>query len=255
VTVYATSDSGARAVALLPGEAESEARPSSPPVYYDYAGSKSVEAFKLTVTRFFAKHKRIYLWTFTFADVVSLDESSRRWALLRDELVRRFGLEFIRVLERHQSDHGVHWHALIPRWFPVRVMRRVAKRCGFGRIHCLQQVPSARFYLAKHFAKTKRGSLLSGRRLWATCGIKRDDPTRCKVADLTVWTREHEIFRGLVRRLKEETQLQQLHHTQSERLFRKARAIFTREICAGRRLVHDDDTVQSRAGRINLVFN
>jgi len=243
-----------------------------PPGDYCFCGSKSVEAFKQSVYALFRKHKKLYMWSLTFPDVPSLDEAARRWKNLRDELVKRFGIEGARVIEKHLTGHGLHYHALIPRWFPVRVLRRIAKRGGFGRIHLVEKLTSAAYYLSKHFSKTRRSPDLRGVRLWAAFGpmdkrtearpallgggvrVRRSRSWHVRVRDLHVETREAEIFRTLRLLHCGPDGVRQLRRDEYRLLSGQASDLFTQEIVAGRRLV-DTSAVNLTPGGVNLVFN
>jgi hypothetical protein len=245
---------------------------------YRFCGSKSTEAFKLSVKELFARSKSVYMWSFTFADVPSLEEAARRWKNLCKVLVEQFGLEGLRVLEKHPGGHGVHYHALFPRWFPVRVMRRAASRCGFGRINVIEKCGSASYYLSKHFSKTKRPFCFKGVRLWAAFGGKRKTYTKrltivdgniCSPQVVRTYTRRHrswqvlvksvritdrvsEIFRTLHRHEIEGTGKKQLARPVYLALCRRASEIFGEEIVAGRKLYKTD----LQGGKaVNLVFN
>lgn len=161
----------------------------------------------MSVDRLFGERKFCYMWTFTFREVYNVDEAFTFWAKLSQELVRRFGLLFLRVAEMHPGGHGTHFHILCRKWFPVQVLRRVARCCGFTGVHILKTTKSS--YLAKYVANKERNTCLKRRRVWAACGgrekyvdsngKKRSRTWACRVRDLEVVTRRHEIFRALSR--------------------------------------------------------
>jgi hypothetical protein len=87
----------------------------------------------------------------------------------------------IRVYELH-DEHGLHIHWLVDRFLPVQVVRRIAKRHGFGRIHAKRCGKWVGDYLAKYLSKEVRAACLKGKRLWAGFG----NATWCRVKDINV---------------------------------------------------------------------
>lgn len=147
--------------------------------------TKTCAAFRLTAEGLWKPGFRVYLWTFTFAEVVADWEGSRRFSAFLN-LMRMSFTECkwggVKVSELHR-EHGIHFHCLIDRRLPVDVVRRMAHLHGFGRIHvCVGQREAAK-YLSKYLSKHKEGALCeSGRkqRRWAAFG----DVDRVRVSDL-----------------------------------------------------------------------
>jgi len=138
-------------------------------------------AFTATVERLTAG--RLYLWTFTFCDVVAPEEVRTRWnrllTYLRRSLPSWCG---VRVYELHpgrwgEFSHGLHIHVVTTRFQDIKVVLRQGKLAGFGRIN-VKRIPRARAgYVGKYLAK-KRPAMLKGWRLWAAFGPT--DRSKCR---------------------------------------------------------------------------
>lgn len=134
--------------------------------------TKSKAAFLLTVRSLF-KHpngcrRRVYMWTFTFRTVQDDKICFKCWKHLNTLLSREFGkggCDGVRVVEVHPGGHGLHFHALIAARLPVKVVRRLAIRAGFGRIHVQKAGIHSAEYLAKYLSKEDDG-LTRGTRRW-----------------------------------------------------------------------------------------
>lgn len=117
------------------------------------------------------------MWTFTFAEVLSIKDTRKRWNHFLTLLKRRWPkLCGLRVFELHKS-HGLHVHLVTNRWIDVNEARTLAKRAGWGRIHVLR-VPAERIaYLGKYLSKDrppcfKRWRLWAGFGEWAWTKVK-----------------------------------------------------------------------------------
>lgn len=137
--------------------------------------SKSSAAFQFTAANLFQRGFKVYLWTFTFAEVVADWEGSKRFSKLINHLQKNFNdctWGGVRVVELHK-EHGVHYHALINRRLPIDIVRRLALSYGFGRIHVCRAGRHSVGYLAKYLSKrqgrtfTQKGN--HGRK-WASFG-------------------------------------------------------------------------------------
>ena len=96
---------------------------------------KSRIAFKFNVERLFeGAESGVYFWTSTFVKVLTVKEASKRWSAFSKELVRELKVYGLRVYELH-DEHGLHVHWLADRFLPVHIVRAIAERHGFGRIH------------------------------------------------------------------------------------------------------------------------
>jgi len=70
----------------------------------------------------------------------------------------------------------------VDRFLPVQIVRRIAERHGFGRIHVKRCGKWVGDYLAKYLSKEVRAACLKGKRLWAGFGMA----TWCRVKDINV---------------------------------------------------------------------
>lgn len=141
--------------------------------------TKTKAAFLLSVRALFERRRRVYLWTFTFRDVVDDKIAFLAWnhlsTLLKREWQDSVGVPGIRVVEVHPGDgfvpggHGLHFHLLVARRLPVQTVRRLAIRAGFGRIHVKKAKIGHAEYLAKYLSKADDG-LRRGTRRWGMFG-------------------------------------------------------------------------------------
>lgn len=125
----------------------------------------------------------LYLWTFTFPDVTTLEQASRRWTLftnrMRDKKLR---VQWMRFLEPHVT-HGWHVHAVAARRYDVTMIRALALKFGFGRLHVCRIPASKAGYVLKYVTKYKRHSSDGKFRLWACNGFKGVTTAQVKCAD------------------------------------------------------------------------
>jgi len=143
---------------------------------------KSRIAFKFNVERLFeGAESGVYFWTSTFVKVLTVKEASKRWSAFSKELVRELKVYGVRVYELH-DEHGLHVHWLANRFLPVQIVRAIALRHGFGRIHVKRCGKWVADYLAKYLSKEVRAGCLKGKRLWATFG----DAIWTRVKDIVV---------------------------------------------------------------------
>ena len=141
--------------------------------------SKSKDAFDFTAGKLVEGRSRLYLWTFTFAEVLPIKETRKRWnhllTLIRRRWPRMCGL---RVFELHPGGHGLHVHMITIRFIDVNECRIMAKRAGWGRIH-VERIPAGQVgYVAKYLDK-ERPPCFKRWRLWAAVGTEWT-PTRVK---------------------------------------------------------------------------
>jgi hypothetical protein len=129
--------------------------------------TKSKAAY-LFATQTLGKEK-LYMWTFTFAAVLDVKATRKKWNHLLTLLKRRWPkLAGLRVFELHKN-HGLHVHLVTNRWIDVNVARELALLAGWGRIHVMRIPPERASYLAKYLSK-ERPECLKGWRLWAGFG-------------------------------------------------------------------------------------
>jgi hypothetical protein len=162
--------------------------------------TKQKAAFLLSVERLFSErgNRRVYMWTFTFRDLVGDDEAFRRFNHLRTLIVRGFaGVGGLRVVEVHpgtddRPSHGLHFHVLLNRRCGWSVMERLAIRAGFGRIHWRRVSKEDAAYMAKYLSKEQPD--LGRRRRFAALG----NFDSCRVRDVVVEGALPEMVRALV---------------------------------------------------------
>lgn len=130
--------------------------------------NKSEAAFLLSCDRL-AQQGRLYLWTFTFAEVLDLVDTRKKWNHLLT-LIRRLWPEAcgLRVFELHK-EHGLHVHLLTNKRIDVNECRQLSKRSGWGRIHVMRIPKERTAYLAKYLSK-ERPKAFKRWRLWAGFG-------------------------------------------------------------------------------------
>jgi hypothetical protein len=111
----------------------------------------------------------LFMWTFTFAEVLDIKATRKRWNYLLTLIKRRWPkLAGLRVFELHKN-HGLHVHLVTNRWIDVNVARELAQKAGWGRIHVMRIPPERACYLAKYLSK-QRPECFKGWRLWAGFG-------------------------------------------------------------------------------------
>lgn len=133
----------------------------------------------------------LYMWTFTFREVLDITATRKRWnhllTLIRNRWPKLAGL---RVFELHDS-HGLHVHLVTNRWIDVNVARQLAKQANWGRIHVIKIPTEKAGYLAKYLSKN-RPPCFRGWRLWAGFG----EWEWTKVKDLIFESRFCRIYRA-----------------------------------------------------------
>jgi len=133
----------------------------------------------------------LFMWTFTFREVLDIKDTRKRWNHLLTLLKQTFAdLCGLRVFELHQF-HGLHVHLVTNRLLDVDKARLLAKQAGWGRIHVMRIPIERAGYLAKYLSK-ERPACLKRWRLWA--GFGEWDWTRVK--DLLSQSRFSTIYRA-----------------------------------------------------------
>jgi len=128
---------------------------------------KSQTAFEFSVARL--AEEGLYMWTFTFKDVLSIKDTRKLWNHLLTLLKRNWpDLCGLRVFELHKT-HGLHVHLVTNRYIRVEPARELAIKAGWGRVHVVRANVDAAKYLAKYLSKD-REPCLKGWRLWAGFG-------------------------------------------------------------------------------------
>jgi hypothetical protein len=129
--------------------------------------SKSKAAFLFASKRL--GKQQLFMWTFTFKDVLAVKETRKRWNHLLTLLLRTWpNLQGLRVFELHQ-EHGLHVHLLTNQFIEVNQARQLALQAGWGRIHVRRAASEQAGYIAKYLSK-ERPDCLKGWRLWAGFG-------------------------------------------------------------------------------------
>jgi hypothetical protein len=129
--------------------------------------TKSKAAF-LFASQTLGKQK-LFLWTFTFREVLAVKETRTHWNHLLTLLKRRWpNLQGLRVFELHE-EHGLHVHLITNQFIDVNQARELATQAGWGRIHVTRMPSEHAGYLAKYLSK-ERPECLHRWRLWAGFG-------------------------------------------------------------------------------------
>ncbi|MGI8603426.1 MAG: rolling circle replication-associated protein [Verrucomicrobiales bacterium] len=111
----------------------------------------------------------LFMWTFTFKEVLDITATRARWNHLLTLLKRRWPkLAGLRVFELHEY-HGLHVHLITNRWIDVNEARLLAGKAGWGRIHVMRIPLERASYLAKYLSK-ERPACFKSWRLWAGFG-------------------------------------------------------------------------------------
>jgi len=113
--------------------------------------------------------QRLYLWTFTFKELLAVKETRKRWNHLLTLLLRQWpNLQGLRIFELHQ-EHGLHVHLVTNQFIDVNRARELATQAGWGRIHVTPMPSEHSAYLATYLSK-ERPECLYRWRLWAGFG-------------------------------------------------------------------------------------
>ena len=129
--------------------------------------TKSKAAF-LFASQTLGKQK-LFLWTFTFKELLAVKETRKRWNHLLTLLLRQWPtLQGLRVFELHE-EHGLHVHLVTNQFIDVNRARELASQAGWGRIHVTPMPSEHAGYLAKYLSK-ERPECLFRWRLWSGFG-------------------------------------------------------------------------------------
>src|SRR5438128_8993052 len=113
--------------------------------------------------------QRLYLWTFTFKELLAVKETRKRWNHLLTLLLREWpNLQGLRVFELHE-EHGLHVHLVTNRFIDVNRARELATQAEWGRIHVTPMASEHAGYLAKYLSKERPECQYSWR-MWAGFG-------------------------------------------------------------------------------------
>jgi hypothetical protein len=138
--------------------------------------------------------EKLYFWTFTFAEVLDVKDTRKKWNYLLTLLRRRYPkLCGPRAFEMHE-EHGLHVHLVTNSRIDINEARGLAKKAGWGRIHVKRIPASKAAYLGKYLSKEHRWPCFKGWRLWAAFGPW--DWTRVKDVEFT--SDYSKIVRGII---------------------------------------------------------
>ena len=129
---------------------------------------KKTKAAYLFATQTLGKQP-LFMWTLTFKEVLDIKDTRKKWNYLLTLIKRRWSeLCGLRVFEMHKM-HGLHVHLVTNRFIDVNVVRALAIKAGWGRVHVMRIPAEKAAYLAKYLSK-ERAECLKGWRLWAGFG-------------------------------------------------------------------------------------
>lgn len=127
--------------------------------------------------------QRLFLWTFTFKELLAVKETRKRWNHLLTLLLRTWPkLQGLRVFELHE-EHGLHVHLITNQFIDVNRARELATQTEWGRIHVMRMPSEQAGYQAKYLSK-ERPECLYRWRLWAGFGKG------------WKWTKVRDVIRG-----------------------------------------------------------
>ena len=130
--------------------------------------TRSKQAY-LFATQTLGASQSLFMWTFTFKEVLAVKETRAKWNYLLTLMRRRWPkLQGLRVFEMHK-EHGLHVHLVTNQFIDVNIARVLAEKAGWGRIHVMQIPTDRAGYLGKYLSK-ERPECLKRWRLWAGFG-------------------------------------------------------------------------------------
>lgn len=153
-----------------------------------------------------------FMWTLTFEKVYPDSWCGNMHRLLvgylRDEARNRpqlfpFGFGGVRVVEVHPQGHGLHYHWVIRGRIPLSIVRRCARRAGFGHVFIARD-DRRRFravdlgaagYVAKYLTKSDK---IKGVRSWSCIGDYNGTLTK----NIEFDSRKNRVFRQVYRTAK-----------------------------------------------------
>jgi len=120
-----------------------------------------------------ADEAQVNLWTFTFPDAETRADPRKamdRWPPVAKWLLLR-GFRMVRVLE--QGELGAwHIHGITPDFIPVKALRMVAEKAGFGRINVKRIPVEHAAYIAKYLAKQFMDKRMARIKKWGCIGFE-----------------------------------------------------------------------------------
>lgn len=161
-----------------------------------YPVSRREMAFRWTTESLFENNEEMYLWTFTWAEPHASDYYMKCWERLQKEFRRNWPLlKGLRVAEMHPGSwrtfgesHGLHIHALLNERVPIKRLKKLSDKCGFGRIHVRKCDIGAGYYLAKYLTKKPEVPLPKGMNAFGTIGFSTGSDMLTKIKDVRIET-------------------------------------------------------------------
>lgn len=146
-------------------------------------GLKTKLAFQFTMKDMAkaSSMKDLFMWTFTFAEVLPIEEAKKRWGNFVKNRTRGLtnsypSMSGIRVFEMHPGgrdglSHGLHIHLVTDTFLPVDVMRIMWHHFAGAksRLHVKPISKDSAHYIGKYLSKD-RVEALKGTRLWQAIG-------------------------------------------------------------------------------------
>lgn len=158
--------------------------------------NKATVACWWSILHLILDHSPCHLWTLTTSTTLPHSYYGNMHSLLMKHIghavengsLPHFG--GVRVVEDHPGGHGLHYHWVIRGRVSVNVIRRLATKAGFGRIHVDPDpcTPWVAPYLAKYLTKQSR---IAGIRSWSCIG----DYDGIKTRDIEVQSRSIHVYR------------------------------------------------------------
>lgn len=156
--------------------------------------TKSKFAFESSVAMLpVSRKENLYLWTFTFVEVISVEDARRRWSAFLNKLrMRKRYRQFqgLRVFQLHPGGHGLHIHVVTGEYLRINDARGLWMTVGGGRIHVKPIAASRANYLSRYLKKQGRPECFRGVRMWDAFG----GLEVCRIKDVRIesnWTRTY----------------------------------------------------------------
>lgn len=145
--------------------------------------TKSVMAARFSIEKLVESSPRVWLWTFTFKELLEPKEAMKRWDVFTKRIKRHYpNVGGVRVAEWHPGtewegigrlSHGLHIHLITNSDLDKDLLQKM-KGSLFGHIHSIEckdrsDIGKLSGYLAKYLSKgyKQRHPLLKGARLWS----------------------------------------------------------------------------------------
>lgn len=142
--------------------------------------NKTKAAF-LFAARTLGKNDRLFMWTFTFKDVLNIKDTRKKWNYLLTLLLRAWPmLQGVRVFELHE-EHGLHVHLVTNSFIDVNCARVLAEKGGMGPNTRKAHPSGARWLPSEVFEQRASRVLEAVEALgWLWCRLGVDEGERCR---------------------------------------------------------------------------